>query len=40
MKLLLAIGAGSFFGGIMRYLLSQFIQSKMTTAFPSGNFYC
>ena len=38
MKLLLAIGAGSFFGGILRYQLSQFLQSKITSGFPLGTF--
>lgn len=34
MKTILAIGTGSFIGGIFRYLLSQFIQSKVASAFP------
>lgn len=38
MKLLLAIGTGSFFGGILRYRVSQFLQSKITTGFPFGTF--
>jgi len=36
MKILLAIGTGSFIGGVLRYLLSQFIQSKFLSAFPFG----
>jgi len=36
MKLVLAIGAGSFIGGVFRYLLSMLIQAKTTTAFPFG----
>jgi fluoride exporter len=36
MKLVLAIGTGSFIGGISRYLLSQFIQSKFLSTFPFG----
>ena len=36
MKLILAIGAGSFIGGIFRYLLSLLIQAKTTTNFPLG----
>jgi fluoride exporter len=36
MKLLIAIGTGSFIGGIFRYLLSQFIQGKFLSAFPFG----
>lgn len=34
MKIILAIGTGSFIGGICRYLLSQFIQSRIVSAFP------
>ncbi|GGG20353.1 fluoride efflux transporter CrcB [Pontibacter amylolyticus] len=34
MKILLAIGAGSFIGGTCRYLLSQFIQARSTIPFP------
>jgi CrcB protein len=36
MKLILAIGTGSFIGGVLRYLLSQFIQAKFLSAFPFG----
>jgi len=36
MKLILAIGAGSFIGGISRYLLSQFVQMKFFVVFPLG----
>ena len=36
MKILLAIGAGSFIGGMGRYLLSQLIQTKSLTHFPVG----
>ena len=36
MKLILYIGAGSFVGGIFRYLLSLLIQSKTTGNFPFG----
>ncbi len=36
MRILLLIGTGSFIGGICRYLLSQFIQSKFFLAFPFG----
>ena len=36
MKLILAIGAGSFIGGISRYLLSLLIDAKWLTHFPSG----
>ncbi len=36
MKILLLIGAGSFAGGILRYLLSQAVQAKTITTFPYG----
>lgn len=36
MKIILLIGAGSFIGGISRYLLSQLIQPKSETGFPYG----
>jgi len=36
MKLVFAIGLGSFLGGIFRYQLSSFIQVKSTTVFPLG----
>jgi len=36
MKLILTIGAGSFIGGVFRYLLSLLIQTKTTTNFPLG----
>jgi CrcB protein len=35
-KILLTIGAGSFIGGILRYLASQFVQSKFLSSFPFG----
>lgn len=38
MKILLAIGLGSFIGGILRYLLSQVIQTKAEFIFPLGTF--
>ena len=34
MRLVLIIGAGSFIGGILRYLLSLLIQAKTTSLFP------
>ena len=34
MKTVFVIGAGSFIGGVLRYLLSLLIQSKMTSPFP------
>ncbi|MCX6231567.1 MAG: fluoride efflux transporter CrcB [Bacteroidetes bacterium] len=36
MKILLAIGTGSFIGGVLRYLLSQLIQTKVYSTFPFG----
>ena len=36
MKILLAIGTGSFIGGIFRYLLSQSVQARFLSAFPFG----
>jgi CrcB protein len=36
MKIILAIGTGSFMGGILRYLLSQNVQSRFLSAFPYG----
>ncbi len=38
MKLALAIGIGSFAGGIIRYLLTLFIQTKNISSFPYGTF--
>jgi len=34
MKIILAIGTGSFIGGIFRYLLSLLIQAKTASPFP------
>ncbi len=36
MKILFAIGAGSFIGGMARFLLTQLVQSKFITLFPLG----
>ena len=36
MKILLAIGIGSFIGGVSRYLISLFIQNKILSTFPYG----
>ncbi len=36
MRILLIIGTGSFIGGIGRYLLSKFIQSRYLSTFPFG----
>jgi len=36
MRLLIAIGIGSFIGGVIRYMLSLVIQAKTMTVFPFG----
>lgn len=36
MKILLAIGLGSFLGGISRYLITLLIQNKFLSTFPYG----
>ncbi|MDP4266953.1 MAG: fluoride efflux transporter CrcB [Bacteroidota bacterium] len=36
--MIFAIGAGSFIGGISRYLLSQTIQNRFLSTFPFGTF--
>ncbi|MCH8494996.1 MAG: fluoride efflux transporter CrcB [Balneolales bacterium] len=36
MKIILFIGAGSFIGGVLRYLISVGMQSKFLSAFPIG----
>ena len=36
MKLILLVGAGSFLGGIFRFLLSELIQTKTLSSFPYG----
>ncbi|MGC8804218.1 MAG: fluoride efflux transporter CrcB [Bacteroidales bacterium] len=36
MRILLAIGTGSFLGGIARYLMSRWFQGMFLTAFPIG----
>lgn len=36
MKILFVIGIGSFIGGILRYILSQYIQTAYLTNFPYG----
>ena len=37
-KILFIIGTGSFLGGILRYLISRFIQNSIISAFPYGTF--
>lgn len=39
LKIILAIGSGSFLGGIARYLLSRGIQHSMVSTFPFGTFW-
>lgn len=34
MRILLAVGAGSFIGGVSRYVLSQFVQARYLSHFP------
>lgn len=36
MKTLLAVGIGSFIGGVLRYVLSQYITFKSSSEFPFG----
>jgi fluoride exporter len=36
MRLIMLVGAGSFIGGICRYLLSTLIHSKTPSGFPYG----
>jgi len=36
MRILIAIGSGSFIGAVSRYLLSQLIHTKLTREFPWG----
>ncbi len=36
MKLILFVGVGSFLGGMIRYVLSQFIQARFLSTFPYG----
>lgn len=37
-KILFIIGAGSFVGGISRFLASRYIQNSILSAFPFGTF--
>ena len=36
MRLILLVGAGSFIGGVCRYLLSVFVQQRSGSDFPYG----
>ncbi|MEO6894100.1 MAG: fluoride efflux transporter CrcB [Ginsengibacter sp.] len=39
MKIILAVGLGSFIGGISRYLITLFIQNKFLSSFPYGTMF-
>ena len=39
MKIILAVGLGSFIGGITRYLITVFIQNKFLSTFPYGTMF-
>ena len=39
MKLILAVGLGSFIGVISRYLVTLFIQNKFLSTFPYGTMF-
>ncbi len=36
LKTIILIGVGSFFGGIFRFAMSQFVQAKFLSTFPFG----
>ncbi len=38
LKTILIIGTGSFFGGVLRYLVSLYVQNNVLSAFPWGTF--
>jgi CrcB protein len=38
LKLIIFIGAGSFLGGVSRFLLSRYIQNTIISSFPYGTF--
>ena len=37
-KTLFIIGSGSFIGGVLRYLVSKFMQNSIISSFPFGSF--
>ena len=37
-KTLFIIGSGSFIGGVLRYLVSKFMQNSIISSFPFGTF--
>ena len=39
MKIIMAVGLGSFIGGICRYLVTLFIQNRFLTTFPFGTMF-
>jgi CrcB protein len=39
LKTLLFIGMGSFTGGVLRYLISRYVQNFLTPSFPLGTMY-
>jgi CrcB protein len=39
MKMILAVGLGSFIGGISRYLITLLIQNKFLSTFPYGTLF-
>ena len=39
MKIILAVGLGSFIGGVSRYLITLFIQNKFLSTFPYGTMF-
>lgn len=39
MKIILAVGLGSFIGGICRYMVTLFIQNRFLTTFPFGTMF-
>jgi fluoride exporter len=36
MKILMTIGLGSFIGGVFRYLIAEFVQTRYLSNFPIG----
>jgi CrcB protein len=37
-KILFIIGSGSFIGGVLRYLVTRFVQNSVVSSFPYGTF--
>jgi CrcB protein len=38
LRVLLLIGTGSFFGGVLRFLTARYVQNAVLSAFPFGTF--